>query len=117
MLGGYEFVKYARTNEGQRSDVSSKTKFTLCSDGSMQYYHRSRISVSGEGAGGKDDSEKEDHGTWKAIDKGNGLKLIMMKSTKYGTTEYLEVKPLGGSKVRLLLFNEWQEFLMKKIDC
>jgi len=117
MLGGYELVKYTRIDGGQFGGGSSKTKFTLCSDGSLQYYHHSLTTVSVEGAGGSDATEEDDHGTWKAIENANGLKLIMMKSNKYGTTGYMEVKPTGGSKVRMVWFNEWQEFLMKKIDC
>lgn len=116
-MGGYELVKYTRIDGGQSGGGSSKTKFTLCSDGSMQYYHQSLTTVSVDGAGASDAKEEDDHGTWKAIENVNGLKLIMMKSTKYGNTGYMEVKPTGGSKVRLVWFNEWQEFLKKKIDC
>lgn len=116
-LGGHELVKYTRTDGGQFGGSSGKTKFTLCSDGSLKYYHQSLTTVSVDDTGGSNASEEDDHGTWRAIENANGLKLVMMKSAKYGRTGYMEVKPTGGSKVRLVWFNEWQEFLMKKIDC
>lgn len=115
-LGGYELVKYTRINGGQFGGGTSTTKFTLCSDGSLRYYHQSLTTVSVEGAGGSDGSEDEDQGTWKAIENEKGLKLLMVISTKYNTTGYMEIKP-QDDKVQMVWNNEWQEFLMKKIDC
>lgn len=116
VLSGYELVKYTRINGGQFGGGSSTTKFTLCSDGSIRYYHQSLTTVSVEGAGGSDASQDEDQGTWQAIENEKGLKLIMMRSTKHGTTGYMEIRPDGG-KVHMVWYNEWQEFLKKKIDC
>ena len=116
MLNGFELVKYTRINGGQFGGGSSTTKFTLCSDGSMQYYHQSLTSVSVEGAGGSNTSEDDDNGTWKAVESADGYKLLMTTSTKYETIGFMELKLLG-SKVQMVRFNEWQEFLMKKIDC
>jgi hypothetical protein len=115
-LSGYELVKYTRINGGQFGGGSSTTKFTLCSDGSSRYYHQSLTTVSVEGAGGSDSSQDEDYGTWKAIENEKGLKLLLVKSTKHNTTGFMEIRP-GDSKVQLVWFNEWQEFLKKKIDC
>ena len=115
-LSGYELVKYTRINGGQYGGGSSTTKFTLCSDGSSKYYHQSLTSVSVDGAGGSSASEDDDNGTWRAIENEKGLKLIELKSTKHGTTGYMEFK-LEGSKLQMVWYDEWQEFLMKKIDC
>jgi hypothetical protein len=116
MLGGYELVKYTRINGGQFGGGSSTTKFTLCSDGSMKYYHQSQTTVSVDGAGGSDASEDDDYGTWKAVETGDGYKLLMIQSTKYETTGFMELK-LMGSKIQMVRNNEWQEFFMKKTDC
>ena len=115
-LSGYELVKYTRTDGGQYGGSSSTTKFTLCSDGSVKYYYQSLTTISVEGAGGSDAKKDEDHGIWKAIENEKGLKLLMIKSDKHGNTGYMEIKPMG-SKVNMVWYNEWQEFLMKKIDC
>jgi len=115
-LSGYELVKYTRTDGGQYGGSSSTTKFTLCSDGSSKYYHQSLTSISVEGAGASDASEDDDYGTWRAIENEKGLKLIMIKSTKHANTGFMEIKPMG-SKLHMVWYNEWQEFLMKKIDC
>jgi hypothetical protein len=115
-IGGYELVKYTRINGGQFGGGSSTTKFTLCSDGSLRYYHQSLTTVSVDGAGGSDASEDEDQGSWKAIENEKGLKLIMLTSTKYNTIGYMEIKA-QDNKVQMVWNNEWQEFLMKKIDC
>ena len=115
-LGGYELVKYTRTDGGQYGGSSSTTKFTLCSDGSLKFYQQSHTSIAVEGAGASDASEDDDYGTWKAIENEKGLKLLMMTSAKHGKTGYMEIKPMG-SKVHMVWYNEWQEFLMKKIDC
>ena len=115
-LSGYELVKYTRIDGGQYGGGSSTTRFTLCSDGSLKYYHQSLTSVSVEGAGGSSASEDDDHGTWRAIENEKGLKLIELKSMKHGTTGYMEIK-LEGSKLQMVWYEEWQEFLMKKIDC
>jgi len=116
MLSGFELVKYTRIDGGQFGGGSSTTKFTLCSDGSMKFYHQSLTSVSVEGAGGSSSSEDDDNGTWKAVESADGYKLLMTTSTKYGVTGFMELKLLG-SKIQIVRFNEWQEFLMKKIDC
>ena len=116
MLRGNELVKYSRIDGGQFGGGSSETKFTLCSDGSLRYYHQSLTTVSVDGAGGSDAKQEEDEGSWKALETEAGLKLIMLKSTKYNTTGYMEVKPMG-SKIQLVWFNEWQEFFVKKTDC
>lgn len=116
MLSGYELVKYTRIDGGQYGGGSSTTKFTLCSDGSMRFYHQSSISVSVDGAGGSDGSENEDHGTWKAVETANGIKVLMMQSAKYNNTAYIEIK-LTGSKIYMVRDNEWEEYFMKKIDC
>jgi hypothetical protein len=115
-LSGYELVKYSRTDGGQYGGSSSTTKFTLCSDGSLKYYYQSLTSISVEGAGGSDASEDDDYGTWQAIENEKVLKLLMIKSMKHNTTGFMEIKPMG-SKLHMVWYNEWQEFLMKKIDC
>ena len=115
-LSGYELVKYTRIDGGQYGGGSSTTKFTLCSDGSSKYYHQSLTSVSVEGAGASNASEDDDQGTWRAIENEKGLKLIELKSMKHGTTGYMEIR-LEGSKLQMVWYDEWQEFLMKKIDC
>jgi hypothetical protein len=66
-----------------------------------------------DGAGGSSASEDDDNGTWRAIENEKGLKLIELKSTKHGTTGYMEIK-LEGSKLQMVWYDEWQEFLMKK---
>jgi hypothetical protein len=116
LLSGYELVKYSRINGGQYGGGSSTTRFTLCSDGSLKYYHQSLTTVSAEGGGGSSSSEDDDHGKWRAIENEKGLKLIELKSMKHGTTGYMEFK-LGGSKLQMVWYDEWQEFLLKKIDC
>jgi len=116
ILSGYELVKYTHINGGQFGGGPGTTKFTLCSDGSMQYYHQSLTSVSVEGAGSSDATEDEDYGIWKAVESADGYKLLMTISSKYGTTGFMELKPMG-SKIQVVRYNEWQEFLMKKIDC
>ena len=116
-LSGFELVKYTRIDGGQFGGGSSTTKFTLCADGSMKYYHQSLTSVSVEGSGGSSSSEDDDNGTWKAVESADGYKLLMTTSTKYGITGFMELKLLGSSKLQMVRFNEWQEFLMKKIDC
>jgi hypothetical protein len=115
-LSGYELVKYTRINGGQFGGGTSTTKFTLCSDGSIKYYFQSLTTVSVDGAGGSDASQDEDYGTWKAIENEKGVKLLVFKSTKHGNTGFMELK-LDGSKVQMVWYNEWQEFLKKKIDC
>lgn len=115
-ISGYELVKYTRINGGQYGGGSSTTKFTLCSDGSIRYYHQSLTTVSVEGAGGSSASEDEDHGTWKAIENEKGVKILMMRSTKHGNTGFMEIRP-DGDKVQMVWYNEWQEFLKKKIEC
>jgi hypothetical protein len=115
-LSGYELVKYTRTDGGQYGGSSSTTKFTLCSDGTVRYYYQSLTSISVEGAGGSNASEDEDYGTWKAIENEKGLKLLMITSEKHGNTGFMEIRP-QSSKVQMVWYNEWQEFLKKKIDC
>jgi len=115
-LSGFELVKYTRINGGQYGGGSSTTKFTLCSDGSMQFYHQSITSVSVEGAGGSNTSKDEDSGTWKAVESADGYKLLMTTSAKYGVIGFMEIKLLG-SKLEMVRLDEWQEFLMNKIDC
>lgn len=115
-LNGYELVKYTRIDGGQFGGGSSSTKFTLCSDGSMKFYHQSSTTVSVDGAGGSDASEEEDYGTWKAVETADGYKLLMTQSTKYNKTGFFEIK-LMDSKIQIVRNNEWEEFLMKKIDC
>jgi|SRR5687767_1624264 len=115
-LSGHELVKYTRISGGQFGGGSSTTTFTLCSDGSMKYYHQSSISVSVEGAGASDASQDDDYGTWKAIESGDGYKILMVQSTKFGTTGFMEIKPMG-STIQIVRYDEWQEFFMKKIDC
>jgi hypothetical protein len=115
-LSGYELVKYTRIDGGQFGGGSSTTKFTLCSDGSSKYYHQSLTTISVEGAGGSDAKEDDDYGTWRAIENEKGLKLIVIRSTKHNTTGYMEIKKVG-SKLHMVWYDEWQEFLMKKIDC
>ena len=115
-LSGFELVKYTRINGGQFGGGSSTTTFTLCSDGSMKYYHQSLTSVSVEGAGGSSTSEDDDNGTWKAVETADGYKLLMTTSAKSGITGFMELK-FVGDKIQLVRFNEWQEFLLKKIDC
>lgn len=115
-LSGYELVKYTRTNGGQYGGSSSTTKFSLCSDGSLKYYYQSLTTISVEGAGGSDAAEDEDYGSWKAIENEKGLKLLMIKSEKHNNTGFMELKPMG-SKILIVWHDEWQEFLMKKIDC
>ncbi len=115
-LSGYELVKFTRINGGQFGGGSSTTRFTLCSDGSMKFYHQSLTSVSVDGAGGSSSSEDDDNGTWKAVESADGYKLLMTISTKYGTTGFMELK-FVDDKIQIVRFNEWQEFLMKKIDC
>lgn len=115
-LSGYELVKYTRTDGGQYGGSSSTTKFILCSDGSVKYYYQSLTTVSVEGAGGSDAAKDEDHGTWRALENEKGVKILMIKSDKHGNTGFMEIKPMG-SKVQMVWYNEWQEFLMKKIDC
>lgn len=105
LLRGSELVKYTRINGGQYGGGSSTTKFTLCSDGSLKYYHQSLTTVSVDGAGGSNASKEEDEGTWQAIENEKGLKLIILRSAKYNTTGYMEVKPMC-SKVHLVWFNE-----------
>lgn len=115
-LSGFELVKYTRINGGQYGGGSSTTKFTLCSDGSMQFYHQSITSVSVDGAGGSSTSQDDDSGTWKAVESADGYKLLMTTSTKHGVTGFMELK-FVGDKIQMVRFNEWQEFLVKKIDC
>ena len=115
-LSGYELVKYTRTNGGQYGGSSSTTKFSLCSDGSLKYYYQSLTTISVEGAGGSDAAEDEDYGSWKAIENEKGLKILMIKSDKHNNEGFMEIRPMG-SKVSMVWHNEWQEFLMKKIDC
>lgn len=115
-LSGYELVKYTRTDGGQYGGSSSTTKFTLCSDGSLKYYYQSLTTISVEGAGGSDAAEDDDYGSWKAIENENGVKILMFKSDKHNNKGYLEIKPMG-SKISMVWHDEWQEFLMKKVDC
>lgn len=115
-LSGYELVKYTRTDGGQYGGSSSTTKFTLCSDGTVKYYYQSLTTISVDGAGGSDASKDDDYGTWKAIENEKGVKILMFKSEKHGNTGFMEIKPMG-SKVHMVWYNEWQEFLMKKVDC
>lgn len=115
-LSGSELVKYTRTDGGQYGGSSSTTKFTLCSDGSLRYYHQSLTTISVEGAGGSDGSQDSDEGTWRAIENEKGLKILEMKSTKHGNTGYMEIRP-QGNKIHMVWYNEWQEFLIKKVGC
>ena len=115
-LSGYELVKYTRTNGGQYGGSSSTTKFSLCSDGSLKYYYQSLTTISVEGAGGSDAAEDEDYGSWKAIENEKGLKILMIRSDKHNNEGFMEIRPMG-SKISMVWHNEWQEFLMKKIDC
>lgn len=115
-FSGYELVKYTRTDGGQYGGSSSTTKFTFCSDGTVRYYFQSLTTVSVDGAGSSDGSKDEDEGTWRAVENENGVKILIMKSSKSGQTGYMEVKPQGG-KVHMVWHEEWQEFFKKKIDC